>query len=60
VRSAVEVAGLGPGLTGVKLVAAALGMMLHLRRIHTPVALLTGIYFIVAILPWSYLFLNGR
>jgi len=59
VRSAVEVAGLGVGLTGVKLVAASLGMMLHLRRIHTPVALLTLIYVVGAILPWSYLFVTG-
>ena len=58
VRSAVEFAGLGVGLTGVKLAAASLGMMLHLRRIHLPVAMLTAIYLVGAILPWSYLFLS--
>lgn len=58
VRSAVELAGLGVGLTSVKLLAASLGMMLHLRRIHTPVAVLTALYLVGAILPWSYLFLS--
>jgi hypothetical protein len=58
VRSAVELAGLGVGLTGVKLLAVSLGMMLHLHRIHTPVALLTAIYVVAAIVPWSYLFLS--
>jgi hypothetical protein len=59
VRSAVDLAGPGIGLMGVKLLAAALGMLLHLRRIHTPVALLTAVYLVAAILPWSYLFLVG-
>ena len=33
------------------------GILLHLRRVHNVVALLTAIYFTVAILPWTALFL---
>jgi hypothetical protein len=46
------------GLGGAKLVAISFGMVLHLRRIHNLVALLTAIYFTVAILPWAALFLT--
>jgi hypothetical protein len=60
IRSAVQMAGLGTGLAGAKLVAIGLGMLLHLRRIHTMVALLTLFYMAAAILPWSYLFLSTR
>jgi hypothetical protein len=52
--------GLGLGLTSVKLLAAGLGVALHLRRIHTPVALLTAVYVIAAILPWTYLFVTSH
>ena len=45
------------GLGGAKLVAIGFGMLLHLRRVHNVVALLTAIYFAVAILPWAALFL---
>jgi hypothetical protein len=58
VSSAVQVAGLGTGLAAVKLVAVALGIALHLRRIHNAVALLTILYLAAAILPWSALFLT--
>jgi hypothetical protein len=57
VSSAVAVAGLGAGLTGVKAIAIAFGMLLHLRRLHNLVALLTAIYFAIAILPWTAIFL---
>ncbi len=57
VSSAMSVAGLGLGLASVKLVAIGFGVILHLRRVHTVVALLTLIYFAVAILPWTALFL---
>ena len=57
VSSAVAVAGLGAGLTGVKAVAIGFGMLLHLRRLHTLVALLTAIYVAIAILPWTAIFL---
>jgi hypothetical protein len=58
VSSAVAVAGLGAGLTGVKAVAIAFGMLLHLRRLHTLVALLTAIYVAIAIVPWTAIFLT--
>ena len=58
VSSAVAVAGIGGGLAATKLFAVGLGMMLHLRRVHGVVALLTGFYIAVAILPWTLLFLT--
>ncbi len=33
-------------------------MMLHLRRVHGVVALLTAFYVAVAIVPWTLLFLS--
>ena len=45
------VAGLGPGLAGVKLFAVGLGISLHLCRVHNLLALLTTIYIAGAILP---------
>jgi len=57
VSSAMSIGGLGPGLAGAKLVAASLGIALHLRRVHHLVALLTAIYFCAAILPWTALFI---
>jgi uncharacterized protein DUF5658 len=57
VSSAVLVAGLGPGLAGVKLVAVGLGMALHYCRVHNVVALLTLVYVLAAILPWTAMFL---
>jgi hypothetical protein len=35
-----------------KTIAAVLGIALHLRGVHTAVALLTAFYFAVAIVPW--------
>ena len=57
VGSAMAAGGLTVGLGGAKLVAVGFGMLLHLRRVHNLVALLTAIYFTVAILPWAALFL---
>jgi Domain of unknown function (DUF5658) len=57
ISSAIAVAGPIPGLAGAKLVAIAFGIILHLRRVHNVVALLTLIYLTVAILPWTALFL---
>lgn len=57
VSSAVMFAGVGPGLAFTKLLAIGLGMLLHLRRVHVTVALLTAFYITVAILPWTSLFL---
>ena len=47
--------GHGTALTFAKMVAAALGIVLHLRRVHGVVAVLTGLYITVAILPWAAL-----
>ena len=58
ISSVMAVAGPIPGLAGAKLVAIAFGMLLHLRRVHNVVALLTLIYLAVAILPWMALLLT--
>ena len=58
VSSAMAYAGLGAGLAATKLLAIGFGIMLHLKRIHTPIALLTAFYIAVAILPWAILFLS--
>jgi hypothetical protein len=57
ISSAMAFAGPAPGLAGAKLVAAGFGILLHLRRVHNIVALLTIVYVAVAILPWTALFL---
>ena len=57
VSSAMVVAGLGPGLAGVKLIAVGLGMALHHLRAHNLVALLTAVYIVAAIVPWMAMFL---
>jgi hypothetical protein len=57
VSSAMSAAGVAAGLGGAKAVAIAFGMVLHLRRVHNVVALLTVIYFTIAVLPWTALFL---
>ena len=57
ISSAISHAGLGVGLAGAKLLAVGLGIVLHLYRVHNVVALLTLIYVVCAILPWTALFL---
>ena len=47
--------GYGPGLVGAKLVAAGLGILLHMHEIHTAIAALSAFYLAVAVLPWSAL-----
>jgi hypothetical protein len=59
ISSAMSVAGLGVGLAGAKLMAVALGIVLHLRRTHMLVALLTLFYLGAAILPWTALFMTN-
>jgi hypothetical protein len=59
ISSAVAVAGVIAGLAAAKGVAIGFGMLLHLRRVHNLVALLTAFYFAVAILPWTALFLTN-
>jgi hypothetical protein len=56
ISSAMAVAGRIPGLAAAKLMAIGFGIVLHLRRVHTLVALLTIVYLTVAILPWTALF----
>jgi Domain of unknown function (DUF5658) len=57
VASAMTTGGLTVGLCSAKLVAIGFGMLLHLRRVHNVVALLTAVYFGVAIVPWALLLL---
>jgi hypothetical protein len=58
VSSAVSMAGVGGGLAVAKLFAVGLGIVLHLRRVHLIVALLSVFYIAVAILPWTVLFMT--
>jgi len=58
VSSALSFAGVGTGLAATKLFAVGLGVMLHLRRVHLVVALLSLFYIAVAILPWTVMFLT--
>lgn len=55
IRSAVGVAGPGTGLAVAKLVAIGFGMLLHLRGVHLAVAVLTGVYIVLSIIPWTAL-----
>jgi uncharacterized protein DUF5658 len=57
ISSAIHVGGVVCGVAGAKAVAIGFGMMLHLRRVHNLVAVLTAIYVAAAILPWTALFL---
>lgn len=50
--------GAGPALATAKLTAASLGSLLHLMTVHRLVAILTGIYLLAAVLPWTYLLLS--
>ena len=45
--------GEGTGLLSAKIVAALLGILLHLRQVHSAVAILALFYFAVAIIPWT-------
>src|SRR4029079_13358853 len=57
ISSAIAACGVIVGLGGAKAVAIGFGILLHLRGVHTLVAVLTAINFTVAILPWTALFL---
>ena len=52
----------GPGtaLAAAKLAAMGFGILLHLQLFHTVVAILTGFYVAVSIVPWTALFLLSR
>ena len=58
ISSAVSFAGVGFGLGAAKLVAVSLGVILHLRRVHMVIALLTAFYVAAAIIPWTMMFLS--
>jgi len=58
VSSAMAYAGLGVGLAGAKLFATTFGIVLHLKRMHGMVALLTALYLAAAILPWAIVLMN--
>ena len=45
--------GQGTALMAAKLTAAALGIMLHVRHVHSAVAVLSAFYIAVAIVPWT-------
>jgi hypothetical protein len=59
IRSAVAVVGPVTGLAIAKAIAIAFGALLHLRRVHGVVAILTGIYLILSIVPWTALLFLG-
>ena len=59
ISSAMAAVGVVGGLGAAKGVAIGFGFLLHLRRVHNLVALLTAIYFTAAILPWTALFLTN-
>jgi uncharacterized membrane protein len=50
--------GQGMAVTGAKLVAAGLGISLHLIGVHRVLAVLTGVYVVAAVLPWVGLLLS--
>ena len=47
--------GHGTAVLSAKLIAAILGIGLHLRQVHSAVALLAAFYLAVAIVPWMVL-----
>lgn len=55
IRSTVALVGPGTGLAVAKLVAISFGMVLHMRRVHTVVAILTCVYLVLSIVPWTAL-----
>ena len=59
ISAAMAAGGVVTGLGAAKAVAVGFGMVLHLRRVHNLVALLTAVYFAAAILPWAALFLTN-
>ncbi len=55
VGSLMLVLGQGAALATAKIFAAFLGIALHLRQVHGAVAVLTGLYLTMAIVPWTTL-----
>ena len=50
--------GQGTAVASAKLVAAGLGVSLHIIGVHRVLAVLTGIYMVAAVLPWLGLLLS--
>lgn len=55
--SVIPILGQGPAVASAKLFAATLGVVLHLRGVHLAVAVLSGFYVAVAVVPWALLLL---
>ncbi len=55
VAALMGVIGQGPALASVKLVAASLGIALHLGRVHRVLAVLTAFYVVGSVVPWAAL-----
>jgi uncharacterized membrane protein len=51
----IERHGAGPSLTVAKILAVVCSMALHLVGLHRTLALLTLMYLMLAVLPWTYL-----
>ncbi|RPJ73683.1 MAG: hypothetical protein EHM24_07480 [Acidobacteria bacterium] len=51
--------GVGPGLTGAKVVAGMFGILLHVSGVHRLMALLTALYLVLAVVPWTALLMLG-
>jgi uncharacterized membrane protein len=50
--------GQGAAVAAAKVLASGLGISLHLLGVHRVLAILTGVYFIAAVLPWAGLLLS--
>ena len=50
--------GQGTAVAAAKVVASGLGISLHLIGVHRVLAVLTGVYFVAAVLPWMGLLLT--
>jgi len=55
IRSVALAIGPATGLALAKLVAIGFGMVLHLKKVHSVVAVLTGVYLLLSIVPWTAL-----
>jgi len=53
----VSLAGFGPGLIMAKLAAIGFGALLFWKGAHNAVAVLVVYYLVIALLPWTYVFL---
>ena len=49
--------GIGAAVTAAKVMVAVLGMVLHRIGVHDLLAALTGVYVVVALVPWAGVFL---